>query len=277
MTNELADGERVDDAERSPGTLHDSGQPGFGWSLASASLVVGSCSLLFSIAPFWCLFWLAAITAGLRYTPIGTKVAHRERDALLGGLSRQGVITRWPLATVIVAFLLPIALLAGLSWDISDPSDQWNGGILLVVAVIGFLTWLVVLELRASGHRARWWGAWLVLTCAVGGFMLVGGPARVRWAHCVDRLTTVAAAGNEVTTSNTGSYCWHDADQVVVDGQVRLYIDLGDGSGEGAGGLVYSPDNAVESAGDIRSLIDLGDGWFWFETGSLVRDFWFDK
>jgi len=277
VTNELADEARIDGAEPLVASASDGGRPGVGWSLASAALVVGSGSLLFSIAPFWCLFWLVAITAGLRYTPIGAKVARREREALLGGLSRNGLVTRWPLATAAVAFLLPIAMLVGLSPDLSDPSDQWNGGILFVVAVIGFLTWLVVLELRVAGRRARWWGAWVTLACVVAGFMLVGGPARVRWAHCVDRLTTVVEAGNDVTESNTGRFCWHDADQRTVDGQVRLYLDRGDGSGEGASGLVYSPDGAVESAGDVRSLIDLGDGWFWFETGSLVRNFWFDK
>jgi len=251
-------------------------RPGWGWSLASASLAVGFVAIFFPVAPFWCLVWLAIIALVLRLTPVGSRLVQRERSALLSGLAASPHVTERPRLVAVLAFL-PVPIIAGsLAWDLSDPSDLWNGGILFVAAMFGFLVWTVVQELRGAGQPARWWAPWVVLTSLLGAFFLVGGPSRVRWAYCEDRLTRVVAAGGDVTEANTGSACWHDAVQREEDGQVRLYLEMGEPDGSGGEGLVYSPDRSVEQAGGLRELIDLGGGWYWFETGSPVRSFWFD-
>jgi len=277
----------VTDATDTPGTpdtptlasarLAGRDRPGWGWSITSAAFIVGFAAIFFRVPPFWYLLWLGVLIVVIRLTPLGERTVQREQSALLAGLVPSQRITSRPLLTAVAAFLPLLVILPAFSWDLSDPADLWNGGILCPIAVFGLLTWTVVQELRATGHRARWWTAWVVLAVLVAGFFLVGGPARLRWNYCKDRLTTVVAAGGEVTSDNTGALCWHDAEQRVVDGDIRLYTDAGDTDGNDAAGLVYSPDGAVERSGDIRSLIDLGGGWYWFETGSLVRDFWFDS
>ena len=76
-----------------------------------------------------------------------------------------------------------------------------------------------------------------------------------------------------------GRWCWPDADARTVDGDLRLYTDVDDSPdapADSGSGLVYSPTAAVEQAGNIRVLVPLGSDWYWFETGSPVRDFWFD-
>lgn len=257
--------------------------PGWGWSLASATLVVGLAAFFFPLAPFWTLLWLAALSLVFGLTPLGAKWVITQQSALLADVTHPA-LTRHPRLVAAVVFVLPTLLVPGVAWDLSDPGQRWNGGALWAIAVFGFLVRTVVEELRAAGHRARWWKPWLAITIVAGVLVLAGAPARARWSHCAPLLRAAIEAAPspemvDVSADSTDRWCWTDADVRVVDGEVRLYTDLDDAidappnSGEG---IVFSPDAAVESAGEVRVLVPLGDGWYWFETGSPVRDFWFD-
>jgi uncharacterized membrane protein HdeD (DUF308 family) len=257
--------------------------PGWGWSIASATLVVGLAAFFFPLAPFWTLLWLAALSLVFGLTPLGAKWVITQRSALLADVTHPA-LTRHPRLVAVVVFVLPTLLVPGVAWDLSDPGQRWNGGALWAIAVFGFLVRTVVEELRAAGHRARWWKPWLLITIVAGMLVLVGAPARARWAHCEPLLRAAVDAAPsleqvDVSTDATDRWCWTNADLRVVDGDLRLYTDIDDAADAPANageGIVFSPDRSVETAGGVRVLIGLGDGWYWFETGSPVRRFWFD-
>lgn len=251
-------------------------RPSWGLCIASAAPVVGLLSILFPLAPFWALMWMLVICLVLRFTPLGGRWLQTERLALVSGLVAHPAILRHPRLTGVALFAVPMVLVIAVVWQFSDPNYQWNGGVLWISSIFGYLAWTVAIELRAAGHQARWWRPWLTLMVITTVFVLVGGPARARWAYCDDKLSAAVQSGEQVTKANTGRFCWWDADQQIVDGQVRLYTETDDehpGEGEG---LAYSPDGAIEMSGGLDLLIKLGDGWYWFETGTPVRNFWFE-
>lgn len=261
--------------------MSDTRAPGWGWSLASATLVVGLVAFFFPLAPFWTLLWLVGLTALFALTPLGSRWVATQTAALLSDVAAHPVIGRHPRIVAVAVFVLPVVFTPGVAWDLSDPGQRWNGGALWAIAVLGVLVRSMVAELRSTGHRARWWQPWLVLTIVAGALMLVGLPARVRWAHCQPGLTaavTGATTADEVDISDD-RWCWSDAEVRIVAGDVRLYteVDTSPTASPDAGeGIAYSPGRAIETAGSVRVLVPLGDGWYWFETGSPVRDFWFD-
>lgn len=273
----------MSDTSTADPALRDTSHPGWGWSIASAALVVGLVAFFFPLAPFWSLFWLAGLTLVFALTPLGAKWVITQQSALLAEVSHP-VVTRHPRAVAVTVFVLPALLVPGVAWDLSDPGQLWNGGALWAIAVFGFLVRTVVEELRDSGHPARWWKPWLAVTIVAGTLALVGAPARLRWQHCAPLLRAAVDAAPspdqvDVSAASTDRWCWTDADVRVVDDQVRLYTAFDDGADappDAGEGMVFSPDRAIESAGDVRVLVDLGDGWYWFETGSPLRDFWFD-
>lgn len=253
--------------------------PGWGWAIASAALIVGLVAFFFPLAPFWTLLWFTALVLLLGLTPLGERWVITQQSALLSEVGTHPFITRHPRLVAIGVFVLPALLSPGIAWDLSDAGQRWNGGALWAIAVFGFLVRTVVEELRRSGRPARWWTAWFAITLVLGGFMLVGGPARVRWSHCESVLTGAVTSTGGFSTDQLDRWCWPDADTRMVDGQLRLYTDTDDSPDapvDSGSGLVYSPDAAIEHAGDVRVLVPLGDDWYWFETGSPVRDFWFD-
>ena len=250
--------------------------PSWGVCIASAAPVVGLLSILFPLAPFWAIVWMLGIVLLLRFTPLGSRWLQTEKSALLSGFVAHPVILRHPRLTAVALFALPIVIVVAVMWQFSDPNYLWNGGVLWISSIFGYLAWTVAIELRAAGHQARWWNTWLTLMVLTTAFVVVGGPARARWAYCEDKLADAVTSGEQVTKANTGRFCWWDAEQLVVDGQTRLYTDQDDQNAAEGEGLVYSPDGAIEKAGGIEVLIDLGEGWYWFETGSPVRNFWFD-
>lgn len=245
----------------------ESHHPGWGWSIASASLVVGLVAFFFPLAPFWTLLWLAALTVLFGLTPLGERWVITQRSALLSDVVAHPSVSNHPRLVAAAVFIVPAVLVPGVAWDLSDPGQRWNGGALWGIAVFGFLVRSMVEELRSAGHRARWWFVWLALAIVLGGLMLVGAPGRIRWAYCESRM------------NDGGTLCWGDAARRVVGGDQRYYFDIDDSPGalpDAGEGLVYSPTRAIETAGVVRVLVPLGDGWYWFETGSPVRDFWFD-
>jgi hypothetical protein len=257
----------------------DSSRPGWGWAIASAALIVGLAAFFFPLAPFWTLLWLVALALVLALTPLGNSWVITQQSALLSEVGSHPFITRHPRLVAAAVFVLPMALAPGIAWDLSDPGQRWNGGALWAVAVFGFLVRTVVEELRRAGRPARWWKPWLALTLVLGGFVLVGGPARLRWAECDAAMTAAASGDRDFSAAATGRWCWDEAEVRDVDGTLRLYVgvdDSADAPPDAGTGLAYSPDGRIETAGGVRILIPLGDGWYWFETGSPVRRFWFD-
>jgi hypothetical protein len=128
---------------------------------------------------------------------------------------------------------------------------------------------------RAIGRPIRWFRAWLVVCLAVGLFHTFGGPFHARWAYCESRLTDAVTTHSPIDSDSVGWLCWPDTNERVVDDETRLYFDGGVNSTSGSG-LVYSPDGTIEHAGGLKALRDLGDGWYWFETGSVLRNIWID-
>lgn len=258
--------------------LARSARPGWGWSIATATLVVGIVAFFFPLAPFWTLWWLLALVLVLRLSPIGARWIETQRTALLADLVTHSAVVRHPRLVAVAVFVLPTLLAPGVIWDLSDPVDRWNGGALWAMAVFGFLVRTLVEELRRAGHRARWWITWLAATIAIGTAVLWGLPAHVRWDYCRPLLTD--AVNRAVGDIDDGvRWCWDDAEVRVVDDEIRLYTDTirDDGQPSDAGsGLVFSTDGSIVTAGGIRTLVDLGGGWYWFETGSPLRDYWFD-
>jgi hypothetical protein len=183
-------------------------------------------------------------------------------------------IERRPRVMLALFALFPIALAIN-AWETAGPDDQWNTLAAAITAGGCWVGWSFAQHGRAIGRPIRWFPAWLVLCLAIGGFHTIGGPFHARWAVCESRLTDAVTAGRPIDKDSVGWLCWPDTHERVVDGQTRLYFDGGLNSDTGAG-LVYSPDAAIEREGGIRSLRDLGDGWYWFETGSVLRGIWFD-
>lgn len=266
-----------------PASTRGDTHPGWGWSIASATLVVGLAAFFFPLAPFWTLLWLAALSLVLGLTPLGAKWVITQQSALLADVTHPA-LTRHPRLVAATVFVLPTLLVPGVAWDLSDPGQRWNGGALWAIAVFGFLVRTVVEELRAAGHRSRWWKPWLLITIVAGVMVLAGVPARARWAHCAPLLQAAVEAAPsldrvDVSSEGTDRWCWTNADVRVVDGELRLYTgvdDAADAPVNAGEGIVFSPDGAIETAGGVRVLVALGDGWYWFETGSPVRNFWFD-
>lgn len=252
-------------------------RPSWWVCIASAAPVVGIMATLFPIAPLWTVAWFLGITLVLKFSPLGPRWLRFERSALLSGLVAHPAVLRHPRLTAFVAFAIPALLVSAVLVELSGPAYLWNAGVLWVSSLFGYLVWTVVVELRAAGHRVRWWNLWLAMTIITTVFILVGGPARTRWAYCKDQLTDAVEQGVPVSDSDVGRVCWPDATERVVDGQTRLYTSFYDEEGPDAGeGLVYSPDGAIEMAGGLQLLIALPGGWYWFETGSPVHDFWLD-
>lgn len=259
--------------------MTDSSRPGWGWAIASAALIVGLAAYFFPLAPFWTLLWLVTLVLLLRLTPLGHRWVITQQSALLSEVGTHPLITRHPRLVAVAVFALPVVLAPGIAWDLSDPGQRWNGGALWAMAVFGFIVRTVVEELRRSGRPARWWKPWLALTLALGGLVLVGGPARIRWAECDGPMTVAATTDLDFSREATGRWCWDGAEQRMVDGVLRLYVstdDAPDAPPDSGEGLAFSPDGRITTSGGIRTLVPLGDGWYWFETGSPVHSFWFD-
>lgn len=268
-------------------------RPGWGWAIGSATLVVGFVAFFFPVAPFWAIVWWSALTALLGHTALGHRWVITERSGLLSEMAAHPWIARHPRLVTGAMFAAPALLVPGIVWDLSDAGQRWNGGALWAVAVFGFLARTGVEALRAAGHRARWWPLWVVLAVTIGGFVVVGGPARVRWAGCESALTAAVRTparddGDGVLEANdldlsagtTRAWCWRDARVRIVDGEVRLYTAVGQATRSGVDapgeGLAYSPSGNILAAGGISRLVPLGDDWYWFETGTPLRNFWFD-
>ena len=208
-------------------------------------------------------------------------------DAPTGRLARRLIITfetdvtedsdrleRRPRALLGLFALFPIALAIN-AWESAGPDDQWNTLAAAITAAGCWVGWSFAEHWRSSGKPIRWFPYWLAISLAIGVFHTVGGPFHVRWAMCESRLTDAANANATLSTSSTGWMCWPDAHERIVDGEQRYYFDGGVANDNGEG-LVYSPDHSIEQASRIRALRDLGDGWYWFETGSSERSIWFD-
>ena len=176
---------------------------------------------------------------------------------------------------VIALFCLFPAVIAINAWFSAEPNDQWNPLAAAITAGGCWVGWAFGQHLRQSGRGTRWFPAWLVVALAIGAFYTVGGPFRVRWAVCSSRLTEVVTNDEVLSLANAGHLCWYDATERKVEGERRFYFDGGEVNDNGEG-LVYSPDRSIERAGAMRVLRDLGDGWYWFETGSVLRSIWFD-
>ena len=257
-------------------TTSTAARPSWNWVIGSSALAVGLIAFFFPVAPLWTIIGLVIVALILRFTRVGARWVQDERSAMFTGLVNHPAMLRHHNLVAATLFILPLLVLPGVAWALSGPSVQWNGGAMWIVALFGFVVFAIAQEQRAAGMKARWWQAWVVFASVMAVFLVVGGPARLRWAYCESRLTRVVSRGDEVTEENTGRFCWHDVPQKVVDGQTRLYTEDGEGDSLDGKGLVYSPDRAIELTGGIRLLIDLGDGWYWFETGTTVRSFWLD-
>lgn len=183
-------------------------------------------------------------------------------------------IERRPWVTLALFCLFPLAM-AFNAWISAEPDDQWNPLAAAITAGGCWVGWAFAQQLRLSHRASRWFPAWLTVALAVGIFYTVGGPFRVRWAVCESRLTAAVQRGEPIERDTVGRMCWYDATERDVDGERRLYFDGGQLNANGTG-LVYSPDRSIEQAGGIRVLRELGGGWYWFETGSVLRSIWFD-
>ena len=241
----------------------------FSWgaALAIGVFVVGVIGAL-QIAPFWSLCWGvgAAITARFGLPDRSARLL-----ALTAAEEPRSPTHRRPLVALI--FLAPFIAVVGV-WDAATPAQLWYPWALVWGVGFGFLVYAFAVRRGGGTHPQRWWWAWLPIAAVVVVFFAAGGPFRVRWAHCEPRLTAAIERGDPIERSNTGRFCWHDAVEKTVDGQRRLYLeDAGEGRGAG---FVYSPDGAVETAPGLQLLRKLGDGWYYFEEGSALRDFWFD-
>ena len=183
-------------------------------------------------------------------------------------------IERRPRVLMALFAIFPL-ILAINAWETAGPDDQWNTLASAITAGGCWVGWSFAQHGRAIGRPIRWFPAWLVLCLAIGLFHTFGGPFHARWASCESRLTAAVTAGEPVDDRSVGWMCWPDTTQKTVEGQTRLYFDGGVNSNSGSG-LVYSPDGAIEHAGGLKALRDLGDGWYWFETGSVLRNIWID-
>lgn len=234
-----------------------------------ASLTIGVAAVgilgVLGTAPFWALCGGVAAAASAHYSLPDQSVR------LLQLAGRAPGSLNVERAIIVLLFLAPLIALST-AWGAATPRLLWSPWWLVYGVGFGFFAYAFALR-RGGGERPqRWWWAWLPLAILVVGFFAVGGPFRVRWAYCEARLTDAVVAGEVIEIANTGRFCWHDTEQLTVDGERRLYF----GSVNDANGLVYSPAGAIEESDGIRLLRELGGGWYYFEEGSAVHDFWFD-
>lgn len=183
-------------------------------------------------------------------------------------------IERRPRVMMALFAVFPLALAVN-AWETAGPDDQWNTLAAAITAGGCWVGWSFAQHGRAIGRPIRWFPVWLVLCLAIGVFHTLGGPFHARWAYCESRLTDAVTAGRTIDDRSVGWLCWPDTHERVVDGETRLYFDGGISSDTGEG-LVYSPDGSIERSGGMRALRNLGSGWYWFETGSVMRSIWFD-
>jgi len=183
-------------------------------------------------------------------------------------------IERRPRVLLALFAVFPLALAIN-ACQSAGPDDQWNTLAAAITAAGCWVGWSFAEHGRSIGRPIRWFPFWLTVCLAIGIFHTVGGPFHVRWAYCQSRLTAAVTQGTPIGAHATGWMCWPDAHVRVVNDQTRLYLDGGINSETGQG-LVYSPDGAIEQTSRLQALRDLGDGWYWFETGSVVRSIWFD-
>lgn len=244
------------------------------------SLAMGATTA--AIAAF--ILQLAVVPTALVLVGVGLLV---RLDAPTGRLARRLIIRfetdvtedseqleRRPRAMLALYALFPLALAIN-AWESAGPDDQWNTLAAAITALGCWVGWSFAEHGRQIGRPLRWFPYWLALSLAIGGFHTVGGPFHVRWASCESKLTDAVQAGEPITSHTTGWMCWPDAHVREVNGETRLYLDGGIANDNGEG-LAYSPDGAIEAAPHIKALRDLGDGWYWFETGSALRFVWFD-
>jgi hypothetical protein len=246
---------------------------GWGISAGLAATTAGVAAVITNPA-VTALVFISAASSIRRVAP--ADLSHRLRRKFF---STERSVVRWVEPALCFA-VLPAAMTA--AWGESGPNRMWSPWALLFTCCVAWWAWSIAQRCRDSGRRARWWPVWLVGAIVVGGFFVVGGPFRARWAYCQERLTQVVVGGGSSGLSGTGRFCWHDARQRSVNGQTRFYaiggdvdpydnhVDL-DGNG-----FVYSPDRSIEHQDGITALRVLGGGWYYFESGSVDDGFWLD-
>jgi hypothetical protein len=250
-----------------PGAEPPSTHFSWGASLAIGVFVVGVIGAL-QIAPFWSLCWGAGAALAARFglpdrsaRLLALTVAEEPRPAKHQRLAVAGL------------FLAPLIALAGV-WDAATPAQLWYPWALVWGVGFGFLVYAFAVRRGGGTRPQRWWWAWLPIAGIVVVFFAAGGPFRARWSYCESRLSAAVARDEPIERSNTGRFCWHDATDKTVDGQRRLYLE--DGTAGSGTGFAYSPDRAIEQTPGLQLLRNLGNGWYYFEEGSALRDFWFD-
>lgn len=242
----------------------------WGLSIAGGAFAYGVLGTI-GAHPFWAGWIGAATVAAIRLSrpePAAWLLRWLEDRLLLPEDAKKS-----PTMLIIGIFLLPLLALYSAVAGVAEPTDVWNPGALAITSLGAALVYAFA-HYHGTGERAaRWWPFWLVLAVVIGSFVLVGGPFRTRWSYCESRLTAAVAAGEDISTANTGRFCWHDAVERTVDGERRLYFDGGEQDDNGKG-LVLSTDRSIEHAAGIRYLRRLTNGWYYFETGSVVHGYW---
>ncbi|MDO8361465.1 MAG: hypothetical protein Q7V88_01085 [Actinomycetota bacterium] len=265
------------DTNGTNGTVDTNGTVARSWpfALAVGATVAALAAFALQLAVVPTLLVLVGVTALMLLDPSTARLAHRLIDMFeIDVTDDSEPLEKRPRLMVALFCLFPLVMAIN-AWQSSGPDEMWNQLAAAITAAGCWVGWAFAQHGRAIGRPVRWWPVWLTVALAVGVFYTVGGPFRARWAYCQPKLTVAVTRGEEVTKANTGSFCWHSARQRVVDGQTRLYLE-GDEGDDDATGLVYSPDHAIERTPGIRMLRDLGDGWYYFEIGSVVRSIWFD-
>ena len=245
------------------------------FSLAIGATTAAVAAFLLQLAVVPTLLVLAAVALLVRLdAPTGT-LARRliirfETDVT----EDSDQLNRRPRVLIALFALFPLALAIN-AWQSAGPDDQWNTFAAAITAAGCWVGWSFAEHGRSIGRPIRWFPYWLAVCLALGIFHTVGGPFQVRWAACHSKLTAAVEQGTPIGSRATGWMCWPEAHVREVNGQTRLYLDGGISSETGQG-LVYSPDGAIEQTPRLQTLRDLGSGWYWFETGSVVRSIWFD-
>jgi len=247
------------------------------WTIAIAVGATASSMIAFALqlAVIPTLIVLVVVTALVRLDAPTSRLAQRLIIRFESDVTDDAeTIERRPRLLLAMFALFPLALAIN-AWQTAEPNDQWNTLAAAITAAGCWVGWSFAEHGRRSGRPIRWFPVWLSLCMAIGLFHTVGGPFRVRWAMCEQRLTDAVAARVDVSESSVGRFCWPEAHEREVDGLVRLYLEGGITSESGEG-LVHSPDGAIVRAPGLRVLRDLGGGWWWFQTGSVERSIWFD-
>jgi len=242
----------------------------WGLSIAGGAFTYGLLSAI-GANPFWAA-WIGVAAFGIirlsRPEPAAWLLSWLEDRLLLPEDAKKS-----PTPLIIGIFLLPfLALYSGVA-GLAEPTDVWNPGAMALTGLGAAIVYAFAHYRGTAERAARWWPYWLVLAIAVGSFVLIGGPFRTRWSYCESRLSAAVAAGEAISTDNTGRFCWHDAVERTVDGERRLYFDGGEQDDSGKG-LVLSSDRSIEHAAGIKFLRRLTNGWYYFETGSVVHGYW---